>query len=205
MDLLDLFQEVLQAEYIQLQEETASYACRREGGTLHIYFEWSNGATDWKNNLDFPARPYRDMRDRWYAHRGFLRVWKAIEDRLAPPINDPLTRKIVIAGYSHGAALALLCHEYCMFNRPDIRADIRGYGFGCPRVVFGLLRKSVKERFEGFTVIRNKRDLVTHLPPVLLLFRHVGERLTIGDGKWNCIDAYRPESYLESLRALPAE
>ncbi len=200
MNLLNLYRKVLNAEYKQSAEETASYAYEYEGDTLYLLFEWSNGATDWKNNLDFPARPYRDMADRWYAHRGFLRVWKAIEDDLAPVIRDKRVKKIVIAGYSHGAALALLCHEYCMYNRRDIKTAVSGYGFGCPRVVFGILKKSVRERFEGFFVIRNKGDLVTHLPPVFFLFRHAGKLITIGDGRWNCIDAHRPENYTESLR-----
>ena len=200
MNLLNLFQRILREDYIHLEEETASYSCKRDGEILYILFEWSNGATDWKNNFDFPAKPFRDMRDRWYAHRGFLRVWKVIEGRLAPLVRDRQVRQIVIAGYSHGAALALLCHEYCMFHRQDLRGGIHGYGFGCPRVVFGPLQKSAKRRFDGFFVIRNKRDIVTHLPPLLFFFRHAGKVITVGDGHWNCIDAHRPENYLESLR-----
>lgn len=202
MNLLNLYQQVLNEKYIQLKEETASYSYKRDGNILYIFFEWSNGATDWKNNFDFPAKPYRDMPNRWYVHRGFLKVWKVIEDKLAPFINDIQVKKIIIAGYSHGAALALLCHEYCKFNRPDIKENINGYGFGCPRVVFGFLKNSVKKRFDGFFVIRNKKDIVTHVPPVLFLFRHVGKLITIGEGKWNCFDAHRPENYLESLSNL---
>lgn len=200
MNLLYLFQTVLNEKYIQLEEETASYSCHLNGDVLYLFFEWSNGATDWKNNLDFPAKHYREMPDCWYAHRGFLRVWKVIEERLAPVINDRKVKKILIAGYSHGAALALLCHEYCKFNRRDIGNSITGYGFGCPRVAFGHLRKSVKERFRGFFVIRNKKDIVTHVPPVFLLYRHAGRLITVGTGRWNCIDAHRPENYLESLQ-----
>lgn len=200
MNLLNMYQKVLNAQYIQLKEETASYCCKRDGNTLYLFFEWSNGATDWKNNFDFPAKPYRDMPNRWYAHRGFLKVWKVIEDKLAPFIKDQQIRKILIAGYSHGAALALFCHEYCKFNRRDIGENIYGYGFGCPRVAFGFLRKSVKERFNGFFVIRNKKDIVTHVPPALFFYRHVGKLVTVGKGKWNCIDAHRPENYIESLQ-----
>lgn len=202
MDLLNLYQKILNEKYIQLKEETASYAYKQEGNLLYLFFEWSNGATDWKNNFNFPAKPYGDMPNRWYAHRGFLKVWKVIEDKLAAIIHDKQINEIIIAGYSHGAALALLCHEYCMFNRTDIKNKIRGYGFGCPRVVFGFLRKSVKKRFTGFFVIRNKKDIVTHLPPALLLFRHVGNLITIGSGEWNCIDAHRPENYIESLQKI---
>jgi hypothetical protein len=199
--LTRIFKSVLTAHYTHLEEETASFAYRYGthevlGKGLYIYFQKSNGLVDWKNNFDFPAKPYRDMEDKWYAHRGFLRVWKVIEPHLKEAIMNPEVRHISIYGYSHGAALALLCHEYCKYHRPDI--NVYGYGFGAPRVIWGFPNKRVKERFKGFIVIRNKRDIVTHLPPAVFGFRHYRVK-TIGDGSYNSIDAHRPESYLAEL------
>ena len=188
---------------MHLAEETASFAyeietlCPLEVKKLRIFFECSNGLTDWKNNFDFPAKPYRDMEDKWYAHRGFLRVWKAIEPHLKDVIMNAGITTIEIFGYSHGAAIALLCHEYCKFHRPDVR--VYGYGFGSPRVIWGFPNKRVRERFKGFTMIRNKGDIVTHLPPTIFGFRHCRRVLTIGDGSYGCIDAHRPESYITEL------
>ena len=73
MTLYQLFQRTLCAPYLQLKENAASYFAQREGDALYLFFEKSNGATDWKNNLDFPAKPYRDMEELWFVHRGFLR------------------------------------------------------------------------------------------------------------------------------------
>lgn len=199
--LLEIFQGVLNAKYTHLDEETASFWYEKTGATLTIRFEWSNGKTDWRNNLDFPATPYRDMKNKWYAHRGFLRVWKVIEPHLVDAIKDPDIEAINIAGYSHGAAIALLCHEYCMFNRPD--CVVIGIGFGCPRVIWGFMRKAVKERFKGFYVVRNKRDIVTHVPPAIFGYRHPMAILKLNDGvPCNSIDAHRPEAYIESLEKL---
>lgn len=196
--LKELYEKILNARYIHIDQETASYIYGVEGNTLYILFEWSNGKTDWFNNFDFPARPYRDMHDKWYAHRGFMRVWKVIEPNIKDVICDQTIKKIIIGGYSHGAAIAVLCHEYCKFNRPD--ADIRGYGYGCPRVVWGFLRKAVRKRFEGFTVIRNGRDIVTFVPPAILGYRHIGNLIEIGkDADYNPIDAHRPENYIKEL------
>ena len=129
MKLLRLFQKCVNCEYIHV-ENSGDYYIERQGSTLYIYLECSNGSTDWKNNLDFPAKPYKRMgRTVWFAHRGFLKVWKSIEDYLAPFIKDETIKKIVIVGYSHGAALAVLCHEYVWYNRPDLRDSIEGYGF----------------------------------------------------------------------------
>lgn len=200
MNLLQLFERTLDAPYLEVRESAASYFTERKGETLYLFFEKSNGPSDWKNNLDFPAKPYRDMEGLWFAHRGFLRVFKSMKDLLAPQIADPRVGRIVISGYSHGAALALLTHEYCVFHRPDVAAQIFGYGFGCPRVVWGPVPHSVQARFRNFTVLRNHVDLVTHLPPALFGYRHVGNFLRIGaDRRDGLIDSHRPENYLAAL------
>lgn len=194
-----LYQKILslKEKYIHLEND-ASYYFEREGDTLNIYFEWSNGKTDWKNNFDFPAKPYRDMSNKWFAHRGFLKVWKTIEPHLQAEICDLTVNKIVIGGYSHGAAIAVLCHEYCKYNRPEI--VVEGYGFGCPRVLWGFMRKAVKKRFEGFTVIRNGKDIVTHVPPAIFGYRHVGVMVEVGQDKgYNPIESHFEKNYLESL------
>lgn len=208
LTLKELFKKILSLKnyYIHL-DNGASYYSEREGDTLYIYFEWSNGKIDWLNNFKFAARsvvsatkPYKNMSDKWRAHRGFLGVWKIIEPHLQGEICDLTVSKIVIGGYSHGAAIALLCHEYCKYNRPDISEDIEGYGYGCPRVVWGFLRKNVKARFEGFTVIRNGDDLVTHAPPAIFGYRHVGGMLEIGQDKgYKPIEAHYDNKYLAEL------
>lgn len=200
-NLWSTFEDVLNTDYIHLDEESASFYFKKTGDELTIRFQWSNGKTDWLNNFDFPAKPYRDMGNKWYTHRGFLRVWKIIEPHLESAILDPEIKVIDIAGYSHGAAIALLCHEYCKFYRPDCM--VTGYGFGCPRVIWGFMRKAVRERFEGFIVVRNKRDIVTHVPPAIFGYRHPSAMLKVTDGiPSNSIDAHRPEAYRKSLEGL---
>lgn len=128
-----------------------------------------------------------------------MKVWKVIEPHLKAEIFDLSVNHIVICGYSHGAAIALLCHEYCKFNRPDILIE----GYGCPRVVWGFLRKAVKQRFEGFTVIRNGCDLVTHVPPALFGYRHIGKMVKIGKGKgYTPIKSHYSNLYSKELELL---
>ena len=170
----------LQDKYIHV-ENGGDYYIERNGDTLKIFFEWSDGLEDWKSNLNFfaiPWKPYKDMKHIWLCHRGFLKVWKAIEPHIAECINDPDVKKIEVVGYSHGAAIALLCYEYCTFNRPDI--EVEGAGFGCPRVFWGFVPKSVKERFKSFKVIWNGNDIVCRVPPVIFGFRHISTVEKIG-------------------------
>ncbi len=201
MKLSTLFEKCISIEYTQV-ENSADYALERTGGDLYIFFEASNGSEDWKNNLEFPSRPYKRMEEStWYAHRGFSRVWKSIEGYISKDIADKKVKHITITGFSHGAAIAVLCHEYVWFNRPDLRDSIDGYGFGCPRVIWGFPSNEVLERWKRFTVIRNLDDIVTHLPPALFGFSHVGDLIEIGErGRYSMIDAHRPESILAELR-----
>lgn len=197
MRLYDLFYECINTKY-QSAGCCANYAIRRELDTLYIFFEKSVGKTDWKSNFNFPARAHKT----WFAHRGFLAVWKEIEPSLKNYICDKSIKRIIITGYSHGAAIAVLCHEHVWFNRPDLRRKLEGFGFGCPRVFWGVQTADIKQRFENFTVVRNINDIVTHLPPFLLGYSHVGKMLRIGRrGKYSSIDAHREEKILEELFA----
>lgn len=196
--MLRKFQECLNAIYTTVEND-ASYAVSRRGTTLKLFFERSNGRVDWLNNFDFPAKPYRDMPDLWFCHRGFLKVWKSIEPHVSGYILDPVIRKVEIAGYSHGGAIAALCHEYVKFNRSDV--EVTGFGFGAPRVVWGSPNERVLSRFEGFTVVRNGNDFITHLPPSIFGFRHVGTLIEIGESEDAVKDHY-PQNYIDALKAL---
>ncbi len=200
--LYKLFRQCLDAVYVNTSG-AASYAVRRCGDVLYIFFEASNGPADWKRNLDFPAKAYKRMGiTAWFAHKGFLEAWHELEPILSAKISGKSVRKIILTGYSHGAAIALLCHEYVWFTRPDIRASLEGYGFGCPRVIWGALSPDIRRRWNNFTVIRNIDDAVTHLPPALLGYTHVGTMLEVGThGKYSSIDAHRPENILAELEA----
>ncbi len=201
-DLLRLFRRCLYADYIHTGR-SADYAIHESGATLYLLFECSDGGEDWKSNLNFPARAYHNGGERWYAHRGFLSVWRSVRDeieaKVATRVSRGGVREIICVGYSHGAALCGLACEDMEFLYGE-RLSVCGYGFGCPRFAFGPLPRAVQARFACFTVIRNIPDAVTHLPPALLGYHHVGQVLTIGQrGRYSPIDAHRPEAYLAEL------
>lgn len=204
--LYELFLECLKIPY-RRTGVSADYALRREKETLYIFFEKSAGKNDWYRNLDFPAKPYKRMgKTLWLAHRGFLRTWKELEGHLAPYVMDLSVKRIIITGYSHGAAMAVFCHEYVWFHRPDLRESLDGYGFGCPRVFWGIPCGKSTRRWERFTVIRNLNDIVTHVPPALLGYSHVGTVLEIGEkGKYTSIQAHYEENILEELQAFETQ
>lgn len=193
----------LKDKYIHV-ENGGDYFIERDGETLKIFFEWSDGIEDWISNFNFlaiPWKPYKNMPHTWFCHRGFLKVWKAIEPYIASHILDPKNTKIEVVGYSHGAPIALLCYEYCVFNRPDI--EIEGAGFGCPRVFWGYIPRTIKKRFANFKVVRNGDDIVCHVPPALLGFRHVGELIKIG--QTNPINDHFSSEYILRLEQFDCQ
>lgn len=185
--------------------DSVNYAFEEDGSTLYIYFQGSNSITDWIRNFLFGKKPYKDMEIPYRVHRGFLAAWKTVEDVIIKkikevnvrPVLNPKTKKyedkvtfkwkhIVIVGYSHGGALAGFCHECVWFWRPDLREkDLEGYGFEAPRFYAGWhVKKALRERWRTFKVIRNNSDIVTHCPPWILGYHHVGEILKVhGDRK----------------------
>lgn len=212
-NLLRLYNACLKTDYITV-ENGASYALYESGGALYVFFEKSNGREDWYNNLDFAAVSHargeqtadgsarKILEGDFLCHGGFLRVWNSVLPYIEGVLLDLSFDHIVIAGYSHGAALALLCHEYIWYQRHDLRGRTQSFGFGCPRVIYGHVPRET-ERWENFYVIRNLDDLVTHLPPRAFGFRHVGRIIEIGKrGLYSRLDAHREENYILSLNSL---
>ena len=206
MNLLkEHFERCLNATYEE-RENGASVACEREGDCLYLLFQHSKGTTDWLNNLNFHAVPYKSMNPVWQRHGGFLKAWSGaepfVEETLERSVREGI-REVCVIGYSHGAALAVLCHEWVWYRYPAFRARLSGFGFGCPRVLYGCATAELALRWERFFTVRNLDDAVTHLPPKAMGFCHVGNLVEIGKlGKYSAIDAHRPESYLKELSDL---
>lgn len=204
--MINLFRRCLKAVYISTAKN-GNYAIEVEGDTLYLLFQWSKGFWDWVHNFLFPARPYKRMSCLWFCHRGFLKVWKAMRDEIEAKVSEmlvanPEVKKIVCIGYSHGGALALLATEDMEFLFGK-SYEVSGYGFGAPRVIWGFVPKAVKNRLRAFQVIRNVPDIVTHLPPVLLGFRHVARPLKIGErGKYSAIEAHYNSAYIAELNEI---
>lgn len=195
--------------------DSVNYAFVEEDDKLIIFFEGSNSITDWVRNFLFGKRPYKDMQIPYKVHRGFLTAWKTVEDIIIRKVTEKLLdspeykwQDITIVGYSHGGALAGFCHECVWYYRPDLRKEhLRGYGFEAPRFFahYDVSEKLI-ERWKTFQVIRTNNDLVTHCPPALFKFCHVGELVEVeGDTSLvknkapKCIKSHYPEVVYDAL------
>jgi hypothetical protein len=182
-----------------------NYAFVRNGDNLTIYFQGSSSKVDWLRNFLFAKRPYKDMVIPYRVHRGFLAAWKEVEDTVIDETMDLSIKSILIVGYSHGAALAALCHECCWYHRPDIRDSILGFGFEAPRIYAGFhVKKDLLPRWYNFFVIRNDSDIVTHCPPKIFGYTHVGNVCHVGrDRHYGIIKSHYPQNVLKTLEEFP--
>lgn len=148
--------------------------------------------------------PYR-------VHCGFLAAWKEVEDIIIEKIINPEYQNIVIVGYSHGGALAAFCHECVWFYRPDLREKgLVTYAFEAPRIYAGFkVKKELQERWAHCYIIRNNNDIVTHCPPSIFCYCHVGNIIQIhGDLSQvknrlpKCIKSHYPQSVYDGLKDI---
>ncbi len=233
LKLSDLFYNCAYWVHYETVGDGVSYAFVESDDTLYIYFQGSYETIDWwRNFFFFPKKknPYKDMDISYKVHGGFLAAWKEVEDIVINKITEKSSKlifdnksstfkekinyrwkEIIVVGYSHGAALAGLCHECIWFWRPDLRKEgLEGYGFEAPRFYAGFkVKKELEERWEHFTVIRTNCDLVTHMPPWIFGFCHVGSMLKIkGDTSLvknklpRCIKSHFPQVVLDALNKM---
>jgi len=158
--------------------KNTQYTISSDEQNVYLSIQGSCDDDDWSFNFDFAVKPYKRMAVRWFAHRGFVTAWKLAREQIMAEL-EPVIRgsgkRLVILGYSHGAALAVVAHEDFKFNgyKPETHA------FGCPRVLW-MPSKKIRERFSGVTLYQSRGDLVTHVPFVIMGFRHVGKVLKFG-------------------------
>lgn len=205
--LIEIFNKQLDEEGWINTKGDVTYRISKPHKTLILEFQCSNGWKDWFRNLFFKKVPYKGMSNPFKVHAGFLSAWKEIEDIIRDRIRERDYTAISIIGYSHGGAIAGLCLECANYERPDLASDHRiiALCYESPRFYAGGLSKEVKRmKFRGCYVLRNGWDLVTHLPPLLFGFKHVGKLTKFGKEK-RCIKAHTPQSVLEGLNSLPQD
>ncbi len=198
MTIADLYQQILTTDYFDIGREQTSYRMQRVGHTMYMLFEWSHGATDWRHNLTYRPTKVTFGDHTIWVHRGLYQSYAAVRERIRAAITDTRIRRVLIGGYSHGAALAALTYADLLPRRQDI--PFVGYGFGAPRVVWGAVPCRL---FEGFYTVRCGTDIVTHLPPKLLGYRHVGELVKLRAVRGGPIVSHTPSAYTAALAADP--
>lgn len=191
--LLELFRECNKDEVFEQYSAEVDVGFQEHGDTLLILFEPSDGSVDWRHNFTFFRKPYHDMEIPYYVHGGFLKCWRIVKDVVIAKLHERLWKHVVITGYSHGGALALLAHECAWFELPQLRnGRIITVAFEAPRIYGGFeVNDEIAGRWNNAYVIRTNKDLVTHMPPRFVGFCDVGQMLQINtQEKQGCISSH---------------
>ena len=202
--VLELFRECNKDENFEQYSAEVDVGFQEHGDTLLILFEPSDGSIDWRHNFTFFKKPYHDMEEPYHVHGGFLKCWRIVKDVVIGKLHERLWKHVVIAGYSHGGALALLAHECAWFELPQLRGGrIITIAFEAPRIYGGWrVNEEVEGRWNGAYVVRNNGDLVTHMPPRALCFSDVGKMVQIKNvPKQGCIHSHAPKWVEKALLA----
>lgn len=160
-----------------------------------LSFKGTDSDIDWKINFDFWVRPYQKQPQRWYTHRGFARAWKLAKDQIVSEVIAVLkSRKLIIIGYSHGADITILAHEYFWFNDYDPNSSV----FGPARLCW-LPSKAIRGRFSKLNCYMTYGDIVTHVPFWVLGYRHVGRINKVGRRHFVSHKPHLKAAYIEAL------
>jgi len=187
--------------------DSVNYAFVEDDKTLYIYFQGSNSITDWVRNFLFTKDCYGVFK----AHKGFLMAYREARNLLLDKVyekdknGDYKWLKIIVVGYSHGGALCQLALQDIVYHRPDIKDCILGYAFESPRAL--KVKKEHRHFWKNLIVVRNGSDIVTHLPPAIFGYHHLGTMVKIqGDISLvekripRCIKYHYPQCVLDGLK-----
>lgn len=194
----EIFNLILKTEYNHTElNGDWQVVVNQEEKTIFVLFEESNGKKDWFHNFLFfpvPVKPYKRMKSPWFIHWGFKRVYHSFRDDMLKKVNEKTKEfpnfKIIVAGYSHGGALAQIAIEDIIFN---LKKPCKLITFGSPKPFFGkfTLNKIKKIVENNIKIFENGSDVVPHVPP--FFFYSLGKDC-IGE-KFNIFKIFKTPEY----------
>jgi len=144
----------------------------------------------WLVNFAAWCLPYRNMKRPFLVHAGFMGLYEDVREYLFDEVEKYMQgnyedhiwaektgtlktpeHKIIVTGYSQGAALATIAHEDLFFHG----FDVCGIVFASPRVFIGVPAK----RFKNLHRVAVRGDIVTKVPA--WPYTHVGQHYFFGD------------------------
>lgn len=116
----------------------------RVGSTVYVFFEGSNSATDWRNNINIledavPEDWACDSSKRMRTHKGYTIAFKSVQDRVMRAVQAELsapvpTDRLVVTGHSLGGAMATMAGLLFACKMPEVRDRLAVVTFGAPQV-----------------------------------------------------------------------
>jgi len=153
-------------------------------GVTYIDFRAAHSNLDWFMAFWFWKRRVMGLVNT-RAHAGFTKKWNSICKAV---VENTMSGKVIVRGYSNGAALATLCYLVLQ----ELRYNVTAYTYALPHL---LSRRNVKKiNFTDYHLTINSGDLVTQLPPKFMFYGDIEPELILGNNK-----CYLPKYHADSL------
>lgn len=165
---------------------SAEWDIYEEENIVYILFQETTGVFDWIQNFSFTKRKYGDLK----FHHGFYELYDLMRDDVIQYVkNIPSYKKLVVAGWSQGAAIAQIAVQDIYYHTGKKSLLI---SFGAPMAIYGkktrdACREAITEAYEYC----NKNDIVTYQPPFPSWY-HINR---VNVGKFNIIRLFKPTIY----------
>jgi hypothetical protein len=164
---------------------------------LCLYFQCTNGKSDWRHNFMAAEDVYKNSDVEMVGHKGFGELWDSVRHEIEQ------LDFVEIFGYSEGADLAILAHEN-FFHRfgYEPRTNVVA-----PSPMFKNPSPVLRSRFTNLTCYHNANDIVYQAAKILG-YKHVGEQVSLslkgikreGDWKlWQWLSGHTPEQYYQAF------
>lgn len=153
-----------------------------------INFQGTSEKEDWLGNFSLWWKPYKDMNKLFFLHYGFIKRYHLIRDELHKRFKESGKNKLKIRGYSHGGALGTICYADFMWHKENEKEykdiELDGFVIGSPRITAIFKGREFNRLCKGLINLQNNNDLVTRVPFVWMLYRHVGDIHLLGERRF---------------------
>ena len=179
--------------------------------TLFIIFMGSSEPEDWDFNFNFWKRrvtskdletPYSNVNPLIKVHRGITDYYLLVRDVILKKAKK--YKKLVVSGHSLGGGATILASVDLKFNYPG--KDLLSIPVSAPRIGNAKFRDSYNKRVPNTYRVWYGNDTVTHVPPFIAGFRHVGIAVHLGNHWWEFwkiltwVWDHYPQRVLEALK-----
>ena len=146
-------------------------------GKLCLYFPGTNIKQKEDIINDLNCFLYHDQKWKIRYHMGFKRAYEKIKEFILSIVK--YDDSIYIFGHSLGGALAVLIG----IDLWNIKKQVTILSFGCPRIGDKTFTNFLQRISLLHYRVVNGIDLITHLPPWWLGYKHCGQKIRIGN-RW---------------------
>ncbi|WP_438445254.1 lipase family protein [Gorillibacterium sp. sgz5001074] len=161
------------------------------------------GTEDWEDlrrDASFAQTAYPYVNGAGFTHRGFTELYASVREQVQQLIRRiPAGKPLYVTGHSLGGAIAALCALDAATSR---RIPVYLYTFGSPKPGNADFASALDARVKSHLRIFNPKDLVTVLPPALLLFyryEHGGRPVPLPFNRPNPFSNHSMAAYAQAL------